>query len=92
MNNISSTNSNWLCRLLRHLDHLEANPTKEEIRLALADRKETEAFRAWLARRSLVLLQPLPVDNPLWEARKRSNEAQLELLREIYGLIEKSDV
>jgi hypothetical protein len=92
MNNSSSTSSNWLCRLLKHLDNREALPNKEAVRLALAHRPEAEEFRAWLARRSLVLLQPLPVDSPQWEARKRCNEAQLELLREIYGLIEKQDV
>lgn len=90
---MSNTSSSWLCSLLKH--HKETKEDrqqdKEDLK-ALAARPEAEALRAWLASRALPHLQPIQALSPQWEAHKRHSDARLELIRELYLLLEPDDV
>ena len=82
---MSDINSNWLCKLSRHQSN------RQDLK-DLADLPQTEALRAWLASQMALKLLPIPVDNPQWVALRQRNDAQLEILRDLYLLLEPPSV
>ena len=82
MSNISNS---WLLKLSKHSS---SKGDLEALRLL----PETEALRAWLANQMVQNLLPIQVDNPRWEAHRLRADARLEVLRDLYLLLEKPDV
>ena len=81
----NGSNSRWLCKLNKH------SSSKADLE-ALRLRPECEALRAWLANQMDLKLQPTPVDKPQAADHRLHRDAQIEVLRDIYLLLELKDV